>query len=79
MSSCDYDLLSSDGTIMRNDGQLNEKEYRVKGLSTNNGDRRKKPDRRQFAYTFHIPERRSGKDRRLGEDRRLIEREVVSV
>jgi hypothetical protein len=27
-------------------------------------------DRRQFSYSYHIPERRSGKDRRKGFDRR---------
>ena len=27
-------------------------------------------DRRQFSYSYHIPERRSGKDRRRGFDRR---------
>ncbi len=27
-------------------------------------------DRRQFTYSYHIPERRSGKDRRRGFDRR---------
>ena len=27
-------------------------------------------DRRQFSYSYHIPERRSGKDRRIGLDRR---------
>ena len=26
-------------------------------------------DRRQFSYSYHIPERRSGKDRRRGSDR----------
>ncbi len=35
-----------------------------------NGGRRKNNDRRQFSYTCHIPERRSGGDRRAGEDRR---------
>jgi hypothetical protein len=35
-----------------------------------NGGRRKNSDRRQFSYTCHIPERRSGNDRRAGEDRR---------
>ncbi len=35
-----------------------------------NGGRRKNNDRRQFSYTCHIPERRSGSDRRAGEDRR---------
>lgn len=40
-----------------------------------NGDRRKKSDRRQFTYTFHIPERRCGFDRRTGEDRRRSDRD----
>jgi hypothetical protein len=34
------------------------------------GGRRKNNDRRQFSYTCHIPERRSGLDRRAGDDRR---------
>ena len=39
-----------------------------------NGGRRKNLDRRKFAYTFHIPERRCGADRRRGEDRRTSSR-----
>ena len=35
-----------------------------------NGGRRFNIDRRQFSYTDHIPDRRSGKDRRSGMDRR---------
>ena len=35
-----------------------------------NGGRRSGRDRRQFSYTGHIPERRSGNDRRGGLDRR---------
>ena len=35
-----------------------------------NYDRRSRIDRRQFSYDFHIPERRSGKERRKGVDRR---------
>lgn len=35
-----------------------------------NGGRRSGADRRQFSYTFHIPERRSGMERRAGKDRR---------
>ena len=31
---------------------------------TNNGNRRFGFDRREFSYTIHLPERRSGKDRR---------------
>ncbi len=34
------------------------------------GGRRLEPDRRQFSYTGHVPERRSGEDRRGGIDRR---------
>ena len=36
-----------------------------------NGGRRLGIERRQFSYDFHIPERRSGKERRSGLDRRL--------
>jgi len=46
---------------------------RLLGVNVNcpdNGGRRKDSDRRQFTYTFHIPERRSGVDRRTGKDRR---------
>ena len=39
------------------------------GLRDNDG-RRSNRDRRQFSYTGHIPERRSGRDRRGGRDRR---------
>jgi hypothetical protein len=35
-----------------------------------NGGRRSGLERRTFAYSSHIPERRSGKDRRSGIDRR---------
>ena len=35
-----------------------------------NGGRRLGVDRRQYSYTTHVPERRSGKDRRNGKDRR---------
>ena len=35
-----------------------------------NGGRRSGTDRREFSYTSHIPERRSGKERRSGLDRR---------
>jgi hypothetical protein len=38
--------------------------------NSTNGGRRQIKERRRFSYTFHIPERRSGKDRREGEDRR---------
>ena len=34
------------------------------------GGRRSGIDRRQFSYSYHIPEKRSSKDRRNGIDRR---------
>jgi len=40
-----------------------------------NGGRRLGLDRRQFSYDFHIPERRTGKERRSGLDRRKKPRE----
>ena len=40
------------------------------GFDKDNGGRRLRIDRRQFSYTMHIPERRSGKERRNGLDRR---------
>ena len=39
-------------------------------LGADKGDRRVGLERRQFSYSEHIPERRSGKDRREGKDRR---------
>lgn len=39
-----------------------------------NGGRRSGGDRRNYSYTLHIPERRSGKDRRSGGDRRKFPR-----
>jgi hypothetical protein len=42
-----------------------------------NGGRRSGIERRQFQYTSHIPERRSGFDRRSGIDRRTHERRQV--
>ena len=38
--------------------------------ATDSGGRRFGTDRRQFSYSFHIPERRFGMDRRSGVDRR---------
>ena len=35
-----------------------------------NGGKRSGIDRRQFSYSYHIPEKRSSKDRRNGIDRR---------
>jgi len=36
-----------------------------------NGGRYLGVERRKFSYDFHIPERRSGKERRSGLDKRL--------
>ena len=35
-----------------------------------NGGRRSGLDRRQYSYTGHIPERRTGEERRSGQERR---------
>ena len=43
----------------------------MKHILPDNGGRRSVIERRQFLYSGHIPERRSGKDRRNGLDRRL--------
>jgi hypothetical protein len=43
----------------------------MKSTLLDNGGRRLGIERRQFSYDFHIPERRSGKERRSGLDRRL--------
>ena len=43
----------------------------MKQVLPDNGGRRTGIDRRQFSFTAHIPERRSGKERRGGFDRRL--------
>jgi hypothetical protein len=39
-----------------------------------NGGRRKDSERRNFEYTAHIPERRSGEDRRERRERRAKKR-----
>jgi len=43
-------------------------------ISLDNGGRRSGGDRRNYSYTLHIPERRSGEDRRSGLDRRINSR-----
>ena len=49
----------------------NEREPKLDALNpSDNCGRRKNVDRRQFAYTIYIPERRVGEDRRNGMDRR---------
>lgn len=44
-----------------------------------NGGRRSGFDRRIFAYTLHLPERRNGIDRRSGKDRRKVIRAYAQV
>ena len=43
----------------------------MKHVLPDNGGRRLGIDRREFSYTAHISERRSGKKRRSGLDRRI--------
>ena len=72
----DVDSLLSIGVkSMQSEKVMLGRDARVNGIITDHGGRRKRADRRQFVYTFHIPERRSGGDRRSGEDRRLIGRD----
>lgn len=44
-----------------------------------NGGRRSGFDRRQYSYTLHIPERRSGLERRSGKDRRKKHRTHTDI
>jgi hypothetical protein len=54
---------------------------RLSSFHIDNGGRRSGQDRRRFAYSNHIPERRLGKehglsrDRRSGKDRRIVLRD----
>lgn len=48
-------------------------------ISLDNGGRRCGGDRRNYSYTLHIPERRSGKDRRNGQDRRVNPRTTTKL
>ena len=43
-------------------------------MSADRGGRRLCKDRREFSFTAHIPERRTGRDRRSGLDRRILDR-----
>jgi hypothetical protein len=47
-------------------------------LEPDNGGRRLGAERRNFSYTYYIPERRNGQDRRKGEDRRMSLRPKIS-
>lgn len=42
-------------------------------------DRRRRKERRQFSYTIHMPERRTGKERRLGSERRRTPRQIITI
>ena len=46
------------------------KDGAMEAESWDNGGRRCGLDRRQFSYSGHVPERRSGEERRSGNDRR---------
>ena len=52
---------------------LDENEF-MPSFIRDNGGERLGLDRREFFYDWHIPERRSGKDRRNRLDRRLTPR-----
>jgi hypothetical protein len=50
---------------------LKKSSYRsMKHVLHDIGGRRLEIDRRQFSYSIHVPERRSGKERRSGFDKR---------
>ena len=49
-----------------------------KTLKPDNGGRRSGAERRNFSYTYYIPERRNGQDRRDGNDRRMSLRPKIS-
>jgi len=46
--------------------EKNDNDILERLISLDNGGRRSGGDRRNYSYTLHIPERRSGKDRRSG-------------
>jgi hypothetical protein len=55
-------------SILTTDMKMGDKLKKL--ILIDNGGRRSGGDRRNYSYTLHIPERRSGQDRRSGEDRR---------
>ena len=61
-----FDLLD---LIERKDAAM-EREHAMKAPVDNGGRRLPDTERRAYAYTAHIPERRKGGDRRSGKDRR---------
>ena len=54
--------------------EKNETDILEQLIILDNGRRRSGGDRRNYSYTLHIPERRSGEDRRNGIDRRQFPR-----
>ena len=54
--------------------EKNENDILEQLVILDNGGRRSGGDRRNYSYTLHIPERRSGNDRRSGTDRRKFPR-----
>ncbi|MBW2440413.1 MAG: hypothetical protein JRH12_08070 [Deltaproteobacteria bacterium] len=54
--------------------EKNENDILKQLVILDNGGRRSGGDRRNYSYTLHIPERRSGNDRRSGTDRRKFPR-----
>jgi len=50
--------------------EMDNNEILKRLISLDNGGRRCGGDRRNYSYTVHIPERRTGEERRSGEDRR---------
>lgn len=50
---------------------MNKRAKAENALKLDNGGRRSGAERRNFSYTYYIPERRNGQDRRRGGDRRM--------
>ena len=62
------DRLHSANHMTRQDSKMHEKQNGTD--QREHESNRSGIDRRQFSYSYHIPERRSGKERRRGFDRR---------
>jgi hypothetical protein len=45
----------------------------------NNKDNRSGIDRRKFSFDFHLPERRSGRERRSGFNRKLENKKIKLI
>ncbi|MCK4787853.1 MAG: hypothetical protein KAV87_29130 [Desulfobacteraceae bacterium] len=64
--------METEREIIRTLGSINLDENEIMAsFIRDNGGERLGLDRREFSYDWHIPERRSGKDRRNELDRRL--------